>query len=377
MSTRNNVNNWKSSRPQLKRQNAIAPPIYNEDEHITNIELIDFNTLQIYSNKYSYTNYYSRMVIDGYTNTQLPKYIPSDINTICFKYYFSSQTSIFAIAYKLWNKYQNKQKKHKKFTGYNLISQLLDINKNSSNKLIRNQFIDLIDNKYIEPTKNNLLYKFTANSIIEFQEYRQYLQKYDRQAWNIGTEVEIKSCTYKTWVLATIISIKNVNNITVVFRKNNNIIKKTVNRYDYKSIKSTNQFINNRKSLNINDRNIQIYDGYNNKWYSGLIKNIINNKYNEMLYVEYKKEMYDCVAMKIVNRWSSEYKIKRENKYSEQLILNKYKKGNHCNVWSISQNNWVSAVIKMIIPNLNCILVKYDGYQKIIDVANNNNIVLS
>ena len=365
----------------------------------------------------------------------------SHLNGLISKYYFQKATSIFHLAYKLWLFRGVQEKKKRKdgdidnekkensifikgFSGYQCFKNMQkllirgsffgDIDngdgdgdgdeciKNHCRQLIKENYIELAAYKeqYSFYFENNLddnilsdniksiysfykskhcIYKFTSKCVVEFQEYKKYLKKHDRKAWNIGTVINVKSHTYQKWMKGTITSIKKSNDLTVVFGQDKRIIKKDVKRYDYNSIKSTKKFIQERKKLTKNSK-IKIFCWYYDEWFDGIVKDVIimdpNRNYQDKLEIEYNINNSDSYT-EIISRWSPEIKInvtyKNNNSVNDNFVnnnsINGYKVGEYCNVWSKSQNRMVSATISQLIPYSNCIIVKYGKYKKVVPLS--------
>ena len=158
-----------------------------------------------------------------------------------------------------------------------------------------------------------------------------------------------------------------VNNytLTITYGPPTQQMRKTLDRYQDDLVKSTQQFIDNRRGW-AKDSEIEVYSHGQHIWCQGKIEEVLSAKENQP--VDIFRVFYtnndDKDFSKYVDRWSPDL---RE---IQQLPpeLEKYKKGTRVMVWSNSKHAWFSGIVIDVVPTYQVVNVRYGGHEKLIPI---------
>ena len=387
-----NLPQWKMSKT-YSTDDAVTH--YSSTKHGGRIEMNDNDI----NNKYCLNEsdlkltYYlqSKLLLSGYIRMEIEQnifdnnlIIPREICDNClFEYYFEYKYHLYEISRDCWIKINNSNKNM--LSGSELFSYIQHLLIMRYNDNDHNSFLicnDLIKYKYMEQVllnpvepgsineNNNKFikseyyqYKFTKEKdkelICEFEP--------DRKGWTRDTTVEIYSNTFGKWEIGTIANIESFNSDillidyfgTTTTNQNKQQMRKYVDRWDYKTIRSTKKFINDRK-LWRKDKNIQIYLHENyGLWYPAQIMDIYNDKKKKIVRVYYKDNDGN-EFIHYFDLWSSSLREPRSTiKYALNSIIL---------VWSNSNKTWLKGKIVQCLPEINAVRVVYGKSHKLLSI---------
>lgn len=373
----------------------------NKNNHQNTDYIADFTVIDRYSS-YPYIKY-GNVVNDGFirkigyqlnNDNKLLNIIPNDIFNLINKYSYCEQDGIFQFGHFVCRIMSKLSKKKISFafgvSGMELMKQskryIKSFNTINDDTLI-NYFNQLIEFKILRPiatnyvhnmyydtkldtmfvNKSKYLYEINQKTLKVFNQYIKYQSMRDRMSWNIGNQIEINSPSNGGWQTATISSI-NKKKVTVLFRGNNDnndynqMFKKTLNRFNNNKLRSTSKLIKTRQNWKIGDC-VKVYSHSKHQWYIGKIQDI-KIRDNQKSYIEDFKVVYNNDCCKYINRWSPD--IQQYHDHPSSLM--QFQSGQLISVWSNSQKQWVNGHIKVFIPMISCVLVKYGKSEKIINI---------
>eukprot|EP01083_Nonionella_stella_P299816 1020346_1 len=345
----------------------------------------DYYVLEQYKN-YCYI-YGSRLVIDGYYNemeqmNDIYHIVPSEVRNICYSYYFLYEWHIVQFAYdvsrivdlidvtmgkgntRLTYLMTHRHTPSLSFTRTSLIEIVfnnlrnkyrLDAETNNNvvntycKELMSCGFLSLVavpvrnpfnwDGMMVDPESwvfNNdaavqdYLYNYCKSQKALFDKYQQFVQyKLDRNAWTIGTAVNIYSHVLRRWLLGHIIAIseQNPDHISVEYGKNPIKYVKNVERNNTQIVKSTKAFILNRDTWSVGS-DVEIWNDNYALWFPAKIESEFNKQQfamrwprslievpmndvheNEIQYRVRYETMFDQDGHRTINKWSPEIRV--------------------------------------------------------------------
>eukprot|EP01084_Bolivina_argentea_P197844 338947_1 len=174
------------------------------------------------------------------------------------------------------------------------------------------------------------LYNYCKSQKALFDKYQQFVQyKLDRNAWTIGTAVNIYSHVLRRWLLGHIIAIseQNPDHISVEYGKNPIKYVKNVERNNTQIVKSTKAFILNRDTWSVGS-DVEIWNDNYALWFPAKIESELNKQQfamrwprslievpmndvheNEIQYRVRYETMFDQDGHRTINKWSPEIRV--------------------------------------------------------------------
>ena len=193
----------------------------------------------------------------------------------------------------------------------------------------------------------------------------------DRRAWTRGTKVQIYSSTFNGWTDGTIIEINNndKDQLTITYGTSTQQMRKTLDRYQDDLVKSTDEFISNRKEWK-KDSKIEVYSHGQYIWCSGHIEEILYAKENQpidifkVFYTNYNNKDFT----KYADRWSPDLREIQEL----SPLLSEYKRGTKVRVFSNSKQEWIPGIVIDVVPIYEVVNVRYGDHEKLIPVISDD-----
>eukprot|EP00485_Elphidium_margaritaceum_P021170 CAMPEP_0202710850 /NCGR_PEP_ID=MMETSP1385-20130828/22758_1 /ASSEMBLY_ACC=CAM_ASM_000861 /TAXON_ID=933848 /ORGANISM="Elphidium margaritaceum" /LENGTH=885 /DNA_ID=CAMNT_0049370467 /DNA_START=33 /DNA_END=2690 /DNA_ORIENTATION=- len=211
---------------------------------------------------------------------------------------------------------------------------------------------------------DKFLYQF------ENEKHREFIKddQPDRRAWTRGTKVQIYSATLNGWQPGTVVEVNN-DTLTITYGRSNQQMRKTLDRYQDDLVKSTTQFVEQRKAWQKLSE-VEVYSHGQHIWCLGRIDEVLPAK--EQQPVDIFRVFYtnndDKDFSKYVDRWSPD--LRDVQQLSPKLA--KYKKGTKVKVWSNSKQNWIAGVVIDVVPTYEVVNVRYGDHEKLVPVSSDD-----
>lgn len=168
--------------------------------------------------------------------------------------------------------------------------------------------------------------------------------------------------------IGTVVEVNN-DTLTITYGPPTQQMRKTLDRYQDDLVKSTQQFIDNRRGWN-KDSEIEVYSHGQHIWCQGKIEEVLSAKENQP--VDIFRVFYtnndDKDFSKYVDRWSPD--LREVQQLPPKLA--KYKKGTKVRVWSNSKQAWISGVVIDVVPTYEVVNVRYGDHEKLVPVSSDD-----
>ena len=172
------------------------------------------------------------------------------------------------------------------------------------------------------------------------------------------------------WQVGTVIAAPTfLTTVNVRYGPPEREMNEDFDRYQDDLIKSTQEFINNRREWRKGSE-VEVYSEIQKSWYQGRIEEVISAGDNQPfdIFRIFYTDNLDKDYSKYLDRWSPELRI---SQISPEL--QKYKKGTKVYVWSVAKQAWMAGVVIELVPQYEVVNVRYgDDKTKLVPVSSDD-----